>query len=151
MCLLAGNLVIKALPNTEVGGTYTYYNNQSVHNVTQATKEDENDEPTIFVKEIVEMKVVNFSQGKHELTDDERALAEQIVACEAGADSLEGQMAVAQCLYDSAVLDGLTSRSLRSMVIIPYIIGRLRQRMSWLSLWCLTMVLKFQTNLSNGL
>jgi spore germination cell wall hydrolase CwlJ-like protein len=108
MCLLAGNLVIKALPNTEVGGTYTYYNDQSVHNVTQATKEDENDEPTIFVKEIVETKVVNFSQGKHELTDDERALAEQIVACEAGADSLEGQMAVAQCLYDSAVLDGLT-------------------------------------------
>lgn len=108
MCLLAGNLVIKALPNTEVGGTYTYYNDQSVYNVTQATKEDENDEPTIFVKEIVETKVVNFSQGKHELTDDERALAEQIVACEAGADSLEGQMAVAQCLYDSAVLDGLT-------------------------------------------
>lgn len=108
MCLLAGNLVIKALPNTEVGGTYTYYNDQSVSNVAQATKEDENDEPTIFVKEIVETKVVNFSQGKHELTDDERALAEQIVACEAGADSLEGQMAVAQCLYDSAVLDGLT-------------------------------------------
>lgn len=56
MCLLAGNLVIKALPNTEVGGTYTYYNDQSVHNVTQATKEDENDEPTIFVKQIVETK-----------------------------------------------------------------------------------------------
>ena len=108
MCLLAGNLVIKALPNAEVEGTYTYYNDQSVSNVAQATKEDENDEPTIFVKEIVETKVVNFSQGKHELTDDERALAEQIVACEAGADSLEGQMAVAQCLYDSAVLDGLT-------------------------------------------
>ena len=106
MCLLAWNLVIKALPNTEVGGTC--YNDQITSNVVQATKEDENDEPVIFVKEIVETRVVNFSQGKHELTDDERALAEQIVACEAGADSLEGQMAVAQCLYNSAVFDSLT-------------------------------------------
>ncbi|RHQ27582.1 hypothetical protein DWY95_08500 [Faecalibacterium sp. AF28-13AC] len=108
MCLLAGNLVAKTLPNVGAESTYTYYNGQFTSNVAQATKEDENDELTIFVKEIVETKVVNFSQGKHELTDDERALAEQIVACEAGADSLEGQMAVAQCLYDSAVLDGLT-------------------------------------------
>ena len=101
---------MKALPNTGIEGTYTYYNDQPTTNVTQATKEDEknDDEPVIFVKEIVETRVVNFSQDKHELTDDERALAEQIVACEAGTDSLEGQMAVAQCLYDSAVLDGLT-------------------------------------------
>lgn len=108
MCLLAGNLVAKTLPNVGAESAYTYYNGQPVSNVAQATKEDENEEPTIFVKEIVETRVVNFSQGKHELTEDERALAEQIVACEAGADSLEGQMAVAQCLYNSAVLDGLT-------------------------------------------
>lgn len=108
MCLLAGNLVAKTLPNVGAESAYTYYNGQFTSNVAQATKEDENDEPVIFVKEIVETRVVNFSQGKHELTDDERALAEQIVACEAGADSLEGQMAVAQCLYNSAVLDGLT-------------------------------------------
>lgn len=108
ICLLAGNLVAKTLPNVGAESAYTYYNGQFTSNVAQATKEDENGEPVIFVKEIVETRVVNFSQGKHELTDDERALAEQIVACEAGADSLEGQMAVAQCLYNSAVLDGLT-------------------------------------------
>ena len=101
---------MKALPNTGIEGTYTYYNGKPTTNVAQTTKEDEknDDEPVIFVKEIVETRVVNFSQDKHELTDDERTLAEQIVACEAGADSLEGQMAVAQCLYDSAVLDDLT-------------------------------------------
>lgn len=108
MCLLAGNLVAKTLPNVGTESAYRYYKGQFTSNVAKATKEDENDKPVIFVKEIVETRVVNFSQGKHELTDDERALAEQIVACEAGADSLEGQMAVAQCLYNSAVLDGLT-------------------------------------------
>ena len=92
----------------ETSGSYTYYNSPLTSNVAQATKEDEDDEPVIFVKEVVETKVVNFKQAKHELTDDERALAEQIVACEAGADNMEGQMAVAQCLYDSAVIDGLT-------------------------------------------
>lgn len=70
--------------------------------------QQEEKESEVIVETVVETRIVNFSQGKRELTDDERALAEQIVACEAGADSLEGQMAVAQCLYDSAVLDGLT-------------------------------------------
>ena len=70
--------------------------------------QQEEKEPEVIVETVTETRIVNFSQGKRELTDDERALAEQIVACEAGADSLEGQMAVAQCLYDSAVLDGLT-------------------------------------------
>ena len=79
MCLLAGNLVIKALPNTEVGGTYTYYNDQSVHNVTQATKEDENDEPTIFVKKIVETKVVNFSQMMSVLLQSRLLLVKQVL------------------------------------------------------------------------
>lgn len=111
MCLLAGNVALKVMPKIETGGLHTYYNSHTTQSVTQATKENDegvDDEPVIFVKEIVETRIVNFSQGKHELTDDERALAEQIVACEAGADNLEGQMAVAQCLYDSAVLDGLT-------------------------------------------
>ena len=58
--------------------------------------QQEEKEPEVIVKTVVETKVVNFSQGKCELTD------------EAGADSLEGQMAVAQCLYDSAVIDGIT-------------------------------------------
>jgi spore germination cell wall hydrolase CwlJ-like protein len=104
-------MVSKVMPKIETEGLHTYYNshiNQSVAHATKERDEEKDDEPVIFVKEIVETKVVNFSQGKHELTDDERALAEQIVACEAGADSLEGQMAVAQCLYDSAVLDDLT-------------------------------------------
>lgn len=111
MCLLTGNMVSKVMPKIETEGLHTYYNshiNQSVAHATKERDEEKDDEPVIFVKEIVETKVVNFIQGKHELTDDERALAEQIVACEAGADSLEGQMAVAQCLYDSAVLDDLT-------------------------------------------
>lgn len=111
MCLLAGNMALKVMPKIETEGLHTYYNshtNQSVAHATKERDEENDDEPVIFVKEIVETRVVNFNQGKHELTDDERALAEQIVACEAGADSLEGQMAVAQCLYNSAVLDGLT-------------------------------------------
>ena len=111
MCLLAGNVALKVMPQIETGGPHTYYNSHTTKSVAHATKEkdeEKDDEPVIFVKEVVETRVVNFSQSKHELTDDERALAEQIVACEAGADSLEGQMAVAQCLYDSAVLDGLT-------------------------------------------
>ena len=86
------------------GGSYLYNSSPPAVSVVQP----EEKEPEVIVETVVETRIVNFSQGKHELTDDERALAEQIVACEAGADSLEGQMAVAQCLYDSAVLDGLT-------------------------------------------
>ena len=104
-------MALKVMPKIETESLHTYYNshtNQSVAHTTKEIDEEKDDEPVIFVKEIVETRVVNFSQGKHELTEDERALAEQIVACEAGADSLEGQMAVAQCLYNSAVIDGLT-------------------------------------------
>ena len=111
MCLLAGNMALKVMPKIETESLHTYYNshtNQIVAHATKERDEEKDDEPVIFVKEIVETRVVNFSQSKHELTDDERALAERIVACEAGADILEGQMAVAQCLYDSAVLDNLT-------------------------------------------
>lgn len=105
MCLLAGNLVTKISPAVQnQGGSYLYNSGPPAVSVVQP----EEKEPEVIVETVVETRVVNFSQGKHELTDDERALAEQIVACEAGADSLEGQMAVAQCLYDSAVLDGLT-------------------------------------------
>ena len=87
MCLLAGNLVSKISPVIQNQSNSYLYNSSppAVSTVQQEEKE-----------------------GKCELTDDERALAEQIVACEAGADSLEGQMAVAQCLYDSAVIDGIT-------------------------------------------
>lgn len=81
------------------------YNSSQNESAAQATQ---NWQSEILVKTIKETKVVNFEQATYELTDDERALAGQIVACEAGADSLEGQMAVAQCLYDSAVLDDLT-------------------------------------------
>lgn len=105
MCLLAGNLVSKispAIQNQE--GSYLYNSSPSAASVIQ----QEGKEPEVIVETVVETRIVNFSQGKRKLTDDERALAEQIVACESGADSLEGQMAVAQCLYDSAVLDDLT-------------------------------------------
>ena len=105
MCLLAGNLVSKISPVAQKQSNSHLYNSSppAVSIVQQEKKE-----PEVIVETVVETRIVNFSQRKHELTDDERALAEQIVACEAGADSLEGQMAVAQCLYDSAVLDGLT-------------------------------------------
>ena len=105
MCLLAGNLVSKIIPVTQKQSNSYLYNSspQAVSIVQQDEKE-----PEFIVETVTDTRIVNFSQGKHELTDDERALAEQIVACEAGADSLEGQMAVAQCLYDSATLDGLT-------------------------------------------
>lgn len=105
MCLLAGNLVSKISPVIQnQGNSYLYNSSPPAVSVVQ----QEEKEPEVIVKTVIETRVVNFSQGKRELTNDERALAEQIVACEAGADSLEGQMAVAQCLYDSAVLDGLT-------------------------------------------
>lgn len=105
MCLLAGNLVSKispAIQNQE--GSYLYNSSSPTASVIQ----QEEKEPKVIVETVIETRIVNFDQEKRELTDDERALAEQIVACEAGADSLEGQMAVVQCLYDSAVLDGLT-------------------------------------------
>lgn len=105
MCLLAGNLVSKISPVIQnQSNSYLYNSSPPAVSVVQ----QEEKEPEVIVKTVIETRVVNFSQGKRELTNDERALAEQIVACEAGADSLEGQMAVAQCLYDSAVLDGLT-------------------------------------------
>ena len=105
MCLLAGNLVSKISPVIQNhGDSYLYNNSPPAVSVVQ----QEEKEPEVIVETVTEMRIVNFGQGKHKLTDDERALAEQIVACEAGADSLEGQMAVAQCLYDSAVLDSLT-------------------------------------------
>lgn len=105
MCLLAGNLVSKISPVAQKqSNSYLYNSSPPAVSIVQ----QEEKEPEVIVETVVETRIVNFSQGKRELTDDERALAEQIVACEAGADSLEGQMAVAQCLYDSAVLDGLT-------------------------------------------
>lgn len=105
MCLLAGNLVSNISPVIQnQSNSYLYNSSPPAVSVMQ----QEEKEPEVIVKTVIETRVVNFSQGKRELTNDERALAEQIVACEAGADSLEGQMAVAQCLYDSAVLDGLT-------------------------------------------
>ena len=105
MCLLAGNLVSKISPVIQnQSNSYLYNSSPPAVSVVQ----QEEKEPEVIVKTVIETRVVNFSQGKRELTNDERALAEQIVACEAGADSLEGQMAVAQCLYDSAVLEGLT-------------------------------------------
>lgn len=54
---------------------------------------------------IIETKVVYLGQEKYELTVEERTLAERIVACEAGADTFEGQLAVVQCLYDSVMID----------------------------------------------
>lgn len=105
MCLLAGNLVSKISPAFQNQSNSYLYNSSPP---TASVIQQEEKEPEVIVETVVETRIVNFSQGKHELTDGERALAEQIVACEAGADSLEGQMAVAQCLYDSAVLDNLT-------------------------------------------
>ena len=105
MCLLAGNLVSKISPVIQnQSNSYLYNSSPPAVSIVQ----QEEKEPEVIVETVIETRIVNFSQEKHELTDDERALAEQIVACEAGADSLEGQMAVAQCLYDSAVLDSLT-------------------------------------------
>lgn len=105
MCLLAVNLVSKISPVAQKqSNSYLYNSSPPAVSIVQ----QEEKEPEVIVETVVETRIVNFSQGKRELTDDERALAEQIVACEAGADSLEGQMAVAQCLYDSAVLDSLT-------------------------------------------
>lgn len=53
-------------------------------------------------------KVVDMSTPTPicELTQDERALVEQVVACEAGADTFEGQLAVAQCFYNSILIEG---------------------------------------------
>ena len=93
MCLLAGNLVSKISPEIQnQNNSYLYNSNPPAVSIVR----QEEKEPEVIVETVVEMRIVNFSQGKRELTDDERALAEQIVACEAGADTLDGQMAVAQ-------------------------------------------------------
>ena len=105
MTLLASNLAFKALPK-HYADDHSYIYNSSIK--SESTSQSVDERPEILIKTIKETRVVNFAQEKHELTDDERALAEQIVACEAGADNMEGQMAVAQCLYDSAVIDGIT-------------------------------------------
>lgn len=78
-----------------------------------ATLQEDTEKEVATQTEYVEaptVKVVNFEGVTYSLSDDERQLAEQIVACEAGADSLEGQMAVAQCLFDSVIIDGSNLR-----------------------------------------
>lgn len=73
-----------------------------------ATLQEEIEKEVVTQTEYVEVptvKVVNFEDTTYSLSDDERTLAERIVACEAGADTLEGQMAVAQCLFDSVMID----------------------------------------------
>lgn len=87
MALLAGNLAFKVIPKHHADDHSYMYNSSQNENIAQATQ---NELPEILVKTIKETKVVNFEQATYELTDDERALAEQIVACEAGADNMEG-------------------------------------------------------------
>ncbi len=50
------------------------------------------------------------------LTDSERSEIEQVVMAEAGGEPYEGQVAVAQCIRDTAIRDGLTVAE----VIIEY-------------------------------
>lgn len=45
---------------------------------------------------------------RYELTDSERNLIERVVQAEAGNQSLEGQMAVAQCILNAMETDGYT-------------------------------------------
>lgn len=61
--------------------------------------------PTPQIETVVSVKVINYSNFTYDLTEDERTLAERIVACEAGADTFAGQLAVAQCLFDSVMID----------------------------------------------
>ena len=72
MCLLAGNLVSKIIPVTQKQSNSYLYNSspQAVSIVQQDEKE-----PEVIVETVTDTRIVNFSQGKHELTDDERALA----------------------------------------------------------------------------
>ena len=74
-----------------------------------ATLQEKTEKEVVTQTEYIEVptiKVVNFEDTTYSLSDDERTLAERIVACEAGADPFEGQMAVAQCLYDSVIIEG---------------------------------------------
>ena len=73
MCLLAGNLISKISPVNQ-NNSYLYNSSPPAISIVQ----QEEKEPEVIVETVTETKVVNFSQGKHELTDDERALAEQI-------------------------------------------------------------------------
>lgn len=43
----------------------------------------------------------------YELTEEERELIERVVMAEAGAEPYEGQKAVAQCILNACILDGL--------------------------------------------
>lgn len=49
-----------------------------------------------------------------ELSDEERAVAENIVMGEAGGESFEGQVLVAQCLVNAAIKDGLQPSEVRT-------------------------------------
>lgn len=101
-------LIIWAMLHVSLG-VNVYFPLRSINETLQEETEKEVVIQTEYV-EVPTVKVVNFEGVTYSLSDDERQLAERIVACEAGADSLEGQMAVAQCLFNSVVIDNSNLR-----------------------------------------
>lgn len=75
------------------------------------------DEPAQPVQEIdilANLVSAEFNEAYFPLTDDERAIAEKIVMGEAGGESYEGQVLVAQCLVNAAIKDGLQPSEIRT-------------------------------------
>ena len=64
---------------------------------------------------------VDFEGFRYELTDLERSEIEQIVACEAGADVFEGQVAVALCIKNYCRINDCTvDDAIRALQITTY-------------------------------
>ena len=64
---------------------------------------------------------VDFSGEEYTLSDDERQTVEQIVACEAGADDYEGQVAIALCIRNYCLRHNCTvDEAVRALQISTY-------------------------------
>lgn len=62
-----------------------------------------------------------YDESPYRLNEAERETVCQIVACEAGADSIEGQMMIAQCICDYAVDNGITvDQTVQALQISTY-------------------------------
>lgn len=58
--------------------------------------------------------VIKSFAPRYELSDAEREAVEKTVMCEAGCESFEGQMLVAQCILNAAEYDGISPEKVLS-------------------------------------
>lgn len=95
-----------------------------VEEVIEVNRKYECEEPNICTSELAkpveEVDLLDrlvsseFDTVYYPLTDEERAVAEKIVMGEAGAETYEGQVLVAQCILNAAIKDGLEPSVIRT-------------------------------------